>query len=50
MRQFFVVGNPRHTSGYSVASYDKIYGDEMDFLSNSGYALHGEQYHAQHTS
>lgn len=29
----------RHEHGYSVASFDKIYGRPMDFLSNPGFSM-----------
>ena len=31
----------RHEHGYSTASFDKLYGDPMDFLRNSGYTSYG---------
>ena len=31
--------NPRHDEGYFSASFDKLYGQPMDFLSSAGYVL-----------
>ena len=28
---------PRHKKGYATASFDKLYGDPMDFLKNCGF-------------
>ena len=29
--------NPRHTAGYNTMSFDKLYGDGMDFIGNKGF-------------
>ena len=34
-----IICSLRHASGYSVASYDNLYGKQMEFLSASGFAL-----------